>query len=85
MHESGSEPTSHTIPAAKTENRNNAENESRLRGSESPPPEAPRVSHSPLDPFQTFNTNIMSNKGLTADAVLNVVVHLFAYSRKNTK
>lgn len=43
MHESGSEPTSHTIPAIQTENGNNTENESRLRSSQTPPPEAPRV------------------------------------------
>lgn len=45
MHESGSEPTSHTIPANQTENGNNSENESGLRGSQTPPAEAPRVSH----------------------------------------
>lgn len=45
MHESGSEPTSHTIPASHTENGNNTENESRLRSNQTPPPEAPRVSH----------------------------------------
>lgn len=43
MHESGSEPTSHTIPANQTENGNNTENESRLRSSQTPPAEAPRV------------------------------------------
>lgn len=43
MHESGSEPTSHTIPASQTENGNNIENDSRLRSSQTPPPEAPRV------------------------------------------
>ncbi|XP_074538293.1 forkhead box protein P1-like isoform X2 [Halichoeres trimaculatus] len=43
MHESGSEPTSHTIPASHTENGNNTENESRLRSNQTPPPEAPRV------------------------------------------
>ncbi|TMS16763.1 hypothetical protein E3U43_014056 [Larimichthys crocea] len=43
MHESGSEPRSHTIPASQTENGNNTENESRLRSSQTPPPEAPRV------------------------------------------
>lgn len=44
MHESGSEPTSHTIPANQTEIGNNTENESRLRSSQTPPAEAPRVS-----------------------------------------
>uniref|UniRef100_A0A3Q4BAF9 Fork-head domain-containing protein n=1 Tax=Mola mola TaxID=94237 RepID=A0A3Q4BAF9_MOLML len=43
MHESGSEPTSHTIPANQTESGNNTENESRLRSSQTPPAEAPRV------------------------------------------
>ncbi|XP_034394294.1 forkhead box protein P1-B-like isoform X2 [Cyclopterus lumpus] len=42
MHESGSEPTSHFIPANQTENGNNSENESRVRSSQSPPPEAQR-------------------------------------------
>uniref|UniRef100_A0A8D0ANW7 Forkhead box protein P1-B-like n=1 Tax=Sander lucioperca TaxID=283035 RepID=A0A8D0ANW7_SANLU len=42
MHESGSEPT-HTIPASQTENGNTSENESRVRSSQTPPPEAPRV------------------------------------------
>lgn len=50
MHESGSEPTSLTIPASQTENGNTTENESRLRSSQTPPPEAPRVSHSQLCP-----------------------------------
>ncbi|KAJ4934244.1 hypothetical protein JOQ06_007044 [Pogonophryne albipinna] len=43
MHESGSEPTSHVIPASQTENGNNIENESGVRGSQAPPAEAPRV------------------------------------------
>lgn len=43
MHESGSEPTSHSIPAIKIENEHNSENESRLRGSHTLPSEAPRV------------------------------------------
>ncbi|XP_034028792.1 forkhead box protein P1-B-like isoform X2 [Thalassophryne amazonica] len=43
MHESGTEPISHTIPAIHSENGNNTENESRLRSSQTPPPEAPRV------------------------------------------
>ncbi|XP_070695697.1 forkhead box protein P1-B-like isoform X4 [Pempheris klunzingeri] len=43
MHESGSERTSHTIPASQTQNGNNTENESRLRSSQTPPSEAPRV------------------------------------------
>ncbi|XP_040009720.1 forkhead box protein P1-B-like isoform X2 [Xiphias gladius] len=43
MHESGSEPTSHTIPASQTENGSHTENESRLSSSQTPPPEAPRV------------------------------------------
>ncbi|XP_068453563.1 forkhead box protein P1-like isoform X2 [Clinocottus analis] len=43
MHESGSEPTSHFIPASQTENRTNSENESRVRSGQSPPPEAPRI------------------------------------------
>ncbi|XP_051280621.1 forkhead box protein P1 isoform X2 [Dicentrarchus labrax] len=43
MHESGSEPTIHAIPASQTENGNNTENESRLRSNQTPPPEAPRV------------------------------------------
>ncbi|XP_056279649.1 forkhead box protein P1-B-like isoform X2 [Pseudoliparis swirei] len=43
MHESGSEPTSHFIPASQTENGNNSENESRVRSGQSPPPQAPRV------------------------------------------
>ncbi|XP_034733265.1 forkhead box protein P1-B-like isoform X1 [Etheostoma cragini] len=42
MHESGSEPA-HTIPASQTENGNTSENESRVRSSQTPPPEAPRV------------------------------------------
>lgn len=45
MHESGSEPGSHTIAASQTENVNHSENESGLRGSHTPPAEAPRVSH----------------------------------------
>lgn len=45
MHESGSEPGSHTIAACRTENGNHSENESGLRGSHTPPAEAPRVSH----------------------------------------
>lgn len=53
MHESGSEPRSHTIPASQTENGNNTENESRLRSSQTPPPEAPRVSHSSCIPLRT--------------------------------
>lgn len=44
MHESGSEPTSHIIPASQTENGNNSENGSRVRSSQTPPPEAPQVS-----------------------------------------
>ncbi|KAK5895007.1 hypothetical protein CesoFtcFv8_011639 [Champsocephalus esox] len=43
MHESGSEPTSHVIPASQTENGNTIENESGVRGSQTPPAEAPRV------------------------------------------
>uniref|UniRef100_A0A3B5B640 Forkhead box P1 n=1 Tax=Stegastes partitus TaxID=144197 RepID=A0A3B5B640_9TELE len=43
MHESRSEPTSHTIQASQTENGNHTENESRLRSSQTPPPEAPRI------------------------------------------
>ncbi|XP_055020367.1 forkhead box protein P1-B-like isoform X2 [Boleophthalmus pectinirostris] len=43
MHESGSEPASHSIPAIKIENGHSSENESRVRGSHTPPPEAPRV------------------------------------------
>ncbi|XP_053281332.1 forkhead box protein P1-B isoform X1 [Pleuronectes platessa] len=43
MHESGSEPTSHTTPASQTEFESRTENESRLSSSLSPPPEAPRV------------------------------------------
>ncbi|KAG7221575.1 hypothetical protein INR49_017106 [Caranx melampygus] len=45
MHESGSEPTSHAIPASQTENGSHTENESRLSSSQTPPPppEAPRV------------------------------------------
>ncbi|XP_075897917.1 forkhead box protein P1-like isoform X2 [Nelusetta ayraudi] len=43
MHESGSEPGSHTIAASQTENVNHSENESGLRGSHTPPAEAPRV------------------------------------------
>ncbi|XP_062283508.1 forkhead box protein P1-B-like isoform X1 [Scomber scombrus] len=43
MHESGSEPISHTITAIHTENGNSSENESRLRSGQTPPPEAPRV------------------------------------------
>lgn len=50
MHESGSEPTSHTTPAVQTENRNNAENESRLRSSTTPPPEAPKGPVSMMTP-----------------------------------
>ncbi|XP_068996944.1 forkhead box protein P1-like isoform X2 [Embiotoca jacksoni] len=42
MHESRSEPTSHTIQTTQTENGNHTENESRLRSSQTPPPEAPR-------------------------------------------
>lgn len=56
MHESGSEPTRHTIPASQIENGNNTENESRLRSSQTPPPEAPRVSHSQL---QLLNTSAL--------------------------
>ncbi|XP_075897924.1 forkhead box protein P1-like isoform X8 [Nelusetta ayraudi] len=44
MHESGSEPGSHTIAASQTENVNHSENESGLRGSHTPPAEAPRSS-----------------------------------------
>ncbi|XP_034067043.1 forkhead box protein P1-B-like isoform X2 [Gymnodraco acuticeps] len=43
MHESGSEPTSHVIPASQTENGNTIENESGVRGSQTPPAEAARV------------------------------------------
>ncbi|XP_033825317.1 forkhead box protein P1-B-like isoform X2 [Periophthalmus magnuspinnatus] len=43
MHESGSEPASHSIPAIKIENGHSSENESRVRGSHTPPPEAPRI------------------------------------------
>ncbi|XP_072305223.1 forkhead box protein P1-B-like isoform X3 [Eucyclogobius newberryi] len=43
MHESGSEPVSHSIPANKIENGHSGENESRVRGSHSPPAEAVRV------------------------------------------
>uniref|UniRef100_A0A3P8TK37 Fork-head domain-containing protein n=1 Tax=Amphiprion percula TaxID=161767 RepID=A0A3P8TK37_AMPPE len=43
MHESRSEPTSHTIQASQTENGNHTENESRLRSNQTPPPEAPRI------------------------------------------
>ncbi|XP_061546292.1 forkhead box protein P1-B-like isoform X2 [Phycodurus eques] len=43
MHESGSEPTSHAIPAVRTQNGKNAENDSRLRSGHTPPPESPRV------------------------------------------
>ncbi|XP_056896106.1 forkhead box protein P1-B-like isoform X2 [Takifugu flavidus] len=43
MHESGSEPASHTFPANQSENGTNSENESRLRSSPTPPAEAPRV------------------------------------------
>uniref|UniRef100_G3NGK6 Fork-head domain-containing protein n=1 Tax=Gasterosteus aculeatus TaxID=69293 RepID=G3NGK6_GASAC len=46
MHESGSEPTSHIIPASQTENGNNSENGSRVRSSQTPPPEAPQVPES---------------------------------------
>ncbi|XP_037334183.1 forkhead box protein P1-B-like isoform X1 [Pungitius pungitius] len=46
MHESGSEPTSHIIPAIQTENGNNSENGSRVRSSQTPPPEAPQVPES---------------------------------------
>ncbi|XP_055366010.1 forkhead box protein P1-B-like isoform X2 [Betta splendens] len=42
MHESGTEPTSRTIPATQTENGSHTENESRVSSSQSPP-EAPRV------------------------------------------
>ncbi|XP_033943410.1 forkhead box protein P1-B-like isoform X2 [Pseudochaenichthys georgianus] len=42
MHESGSEPTSHVIPASQTENGNTIENESGVRGSQTPLAEAPR-------------------------------------------
>lgn len=51
MHESGSEPASHTFPANQSENGTNSENESRLRSSPTPPAEAPRVSlPSPAEP-----------------------------------
>lgn len=53
MHESGSETTSHTITAIHTENGNSSENESRLRSGQTPPPEAPRVSHSQLHLLNT--------------------------------
>ncbi|XP_051912475.1 forkhead box protein P1-B-like isoform X3 [Hippocampus zosterae] len=43
MHESGSEPTSHAIPAVRTQNGKNAENDTRLRSGHTPPPESPRV------------------------------------------
>nr|XP_057907976.1 forkhead box protein P1-B-like isoform X1 [Doryrhamphus excisus] len=43
MHESGSEPTSHVIPAVRTQNGKNADNDSRLRSGHTPPPESPRV------------------------------------------
>ncbi|XP_006794288.1 forkhead box protein P1-B-like isoform X3 [Neolamprologus brichardi] len=43
MHESRSDPTSHTIQTNQTENGNHTENECRLRSSQTPPPEAPRV------------------------------------------
>ncbi|XP_061591447.1 forkhead box protein P1-B-like isoform X2 [Cololabis saira] len=42
MHESRSEPAGHTIQASQTENRNHTENESRLKSSQTPPPDAPR-------------------------------------------
>ncbi|XP_005731879.1 forkhead box protein P1-B-like isoform X1 [Pundamilia nyererei] len=42
MHESRSDPTSHTIQTNQTENGNHTENECRLRSSQTPPPEAPR-------------------------------------------
>ncbi|KAM6924638.1 forkhead box protein P1-B-like isoform 2-T2 [Xenentodon cancila] len=42
MHESRSEPVGHTIQANQTENRNPTENESRLKSSQTPPPDAPR-------------------------------------------
>ncbi|XP_033982193.1 forkhead box protein P1-B-like isoform X2 [Trematomus bernacchii] len=50
MHESGSEPTSHVIPASQTENGNNIENESGVRGSQTPHAEAPRVPVSMMTP-----------------------------------
>lgn len=43
MHESGSEPASYSIPSNKIENGHSSENESRVRGSHSPPSEASRV------------------------------------------
>ncbi|XP_054633886.1 forkhead box protein P1-B-like isoform X3 [Dunckerocampus dactyliophorus] len=43
MHESGSEPTSHAIPAVRTQNGKNADTDSRLRSGQTPPPESPRV------------------------------------------
>uniref|UniRef100_A0AAV2LZZ1 Fork-head domain-containing protein n=1 Tax=Knipowitschia caucasica TaxID=637954 RepID=A0AAV2LZZ1_KNICA len=43
MHETGSEPASHSIPASKIDNGHNGENESRVRGSHTPTQEAPRV------------------------------------------
>ncbi|KAM8862596.1 forkhead box protein P1-like isoform 2-T2 [Spinachia spinachia] len=46
MHESGSEPTSHILPALQTENRNLSENGSRVRSSQTPPAEAPQVPES---------------------------------------
>lgn len=61
MHESGSEPTRHTTPGSQTENGNNTENESRLKSSQTPPPEAPRVSHSQLRPL---NTSALVFKGI---------------------
>lgn len=57
MHESGSEPTSHAIPAVRTQNGKNAENDTRLRSGHTPPPESPRVSLFPLASLYYTNTN----------------------------
>lgn len=43
MHESQSDPAGHTIQANHIESRNPSENESRLKSSQTPPPEAPGV------------------------------------------
>ncbi|MEQ2191209.1 hypothetical protein XENOCAPTIV_023775, partial [Xenoophorus captivus] len=45
MHESQSDPAGHTIQAIHIESRNTTENESQLKSSQTPPPEAPGVSH----------------------------------------
>lgn len=85
MHESGSEPTSHTIPANQTENGNNTENESRLRSSQTPPAEAPRVRHFQLhcSAHQALiNWLISSSAENEATGILNWLVFKSSFEQK---